>query len=68
MSGPASGQVFDCLLDTDSVPLDVLEVQPAGSNLTANDLEQRHTAHLEGLPVTAGERTSSRPSGAPDGV
>ena len=53
---PATGQVLHGLLDTDDVPLDVLQVQPPSDNLTARDLEQRHPAHLKGLPVAAGAR------------
>ena len=48
-----------CSILTD-VPLDVLQVQPPTDNLTASDLEQRHPAHLEGLPVAAGARQRRR--------
>jgi hypothetical protein len=53
-SRSATGQVLDGLLDTDNVPLDILQVQPPSNNLTASDLKQRHPAHLKGLPVAAG--------------
>src|SRR6185437_5422627 len=52
----ATGQVLHGLLDTGDVPLDVLHVQPSSDNLTVSDLEQRHPAHLKGLPVAAGAR------------
>jgi hypothetical protein len=35
-----AGQVFFGLLNTDDVPLDVLQVQPPSDNLTASDLKQ----------------------------
>src|SRR5262245_19765549 len=53
---PATGQVLHRLFDADDVPLDVLHIQPPCGNLTACDPEQRHPAHLKGLPVAAGAR------------
>src|SRR5258708_39224618 len=44
------------LLDTGNVPFDVLHVQPSSDNLIVSDLEQRHPAHLKGLPVATGAR------------
>src|SRR5690349_14288940 len=53
---PAAGEGLHGLLDTGNIPLDVLHVQPSSDNLIVSDLEQRHPAHLEGLPVAAGPR------------
>src|SRR5215470_12877345 len=55
-SRPPAGQGFHGLLDTGNVPLDILHIQPPSDNLIVSDLEQRHPAHLEGLPVVAGAR------------
>lgn len=41
------------LFDADCLALKILHVEPAGDDLTVTDLEQRHPADLEGLPVPA---------------
>ena len=48
MRGPrsATGQVFYGLLDTDDVPLDVLQVQPPSDNLAASDLKKSVTPRI----------------------
>jgi hypothetical protein len=48
-SRTAPGEGFDRPFDADDLPLDVLQVQPPGNDLTVDYLEQRDSAHLEGL-------------------
>ncbi len=53
---PVLGKGLHGLLDAGNIPLDLFHVQPSSDNLIAADLEQRHSAHPERLPVPAGPR------------